>query len=157
MKRINQKKNNSRAFTFVEFAMVILIAGLLYGMISPAIVYHLEQAKAELTEDKVQELAKGIDDYYKATGGYPDSLKDVFGMVPLDEWGNPYQYLRISGANPGVGKLRKDKNLVPINSDYDLYSEGPDGKSATPLTAAISHDDIVRANNGGFFGVATDY
>jgi len=46
---------------------------------------------------------------------------------------------------------------VPINSDYDLYSKGPDGLSLKPLTAAPSRDDIVRANNGSFIGIAADY
>ncbi len=34
---------------------------------------------------------------------------------------------------------------------------GKDGKSASPLTAKISHDDIVRANNGAYFGLAANY
>ena len=49
------------------------------------------------------------------------------------------------------------KNVVPINSDFDLYSMGEDGKSKSPLTAKPSHDDIVRANDGAFIGLATDY
>jgi general secretion pathway protein G len=57
----------------------------------------------------------------------------------------------------GNGKKRKDRNLVPLNSDYDLYSQGPDGNSVSPLTAAASQDDIIRANNGGFVGKAEDY
>ena len=56
-----------------------------------------------------------------------------------------------------VGKKRKDKSLHPLNSDYDLYSMGPDGRSVSPLTAKASRDDIIRANNGGFIGVAEDY
>lgn len=59
-----------------------------------------------------------------------------------------------AGAN---GQARKDRNLVPINSDFDLYSMGRDGQSAPPLTAKVSRDDIVRANNGGFVGLASDY
>lgn len=46
---------------------------------------------------------------------------------------------------------------MPINSDYDLYSKGKDGKSQKPLTAAASRDDIVRAGNGAFVGLASDY
>jgi general secretion pathway protein G len=46
---------------------------------------------------------------------------------------------------------------VPINTDFDLYSMGPDGRSAPPLTASDSRDDIVRANNGRFVGIAADY
>lgn len=76
-----------------------------------------------------------------------------------DPWGNPYQYLNLSDPNikGATGKARKDHNLVPINSDFDLYSMGKDGKSVSPLTAAASRDDIVRANNGRFIGPASKY
>jgi hypothetical protein len=50
-----------------------------------------------------------------------------------------------------------DHSLVPINTDFDLYSMGPDGRNSPPLTAKHSRDDIVRANNGAFIGVASDY
>ena len=53
--------------------------------------------------------------------------------------------------------MRKDKNLVPVNTDYDLYSMGEDGRSVGPFTAKASRDDIVRANDGGFVGLAADY
>ena len=56
-----------------------------------------------------------------------------------------------------MGQARKDRFLVPINSDYDLYSMGPDGGSVPPLTAALSRDDIIRANNGDYFGLASGF
>jgi general secretion pathway protein G len=52
---------------------------------------------------------------------------------------------------------RKDKNLHPLNSDFDLYSIGKDGESRQPLTAKWSRDDVVRANDGGFVGLASEY
>lgn len=73
-----------------------------------------------------------------------------------DPWDNAYAYTNIAEVK-GNGKLRKDRNLVPINSDYDLYSKGPDGESVGPLTAKKSRDDIIRANDGGFVGVAEDF
>ena len=39
----------------------------------------------------------------------------------------------------------------------DLYSMGADGSTAAPFTAARARDDIVRANEGGFVGLAGDY
>jgi general secretion pathway protein G len=77
----------------------------------------------------------------------------------IDPWGNPYQYLVILGKKKSevAGKWRKDRFLVPINSDFDLYSMGKDGKSQPPLTANASHDDIVRANNGEYIGEASKY
>lgn len=61
------------------------------------------------------------------------------------------------GGQGGTGKARKDRFLVPINSDYDLYSKGKDGESVAPLTASKSRDDVVRANDGAFVGLATDF
>jgi general secretion pathway protein G len=52
---------------------------------------------------------------------------------------------------------RRDRYLFPLNTDYDLFSLGPDGLTATALNNPQSLDDVIRANNGGFFGVASDY
>jgi general secretion pathway protein G len=56
-----------------------------------------------------------------------------------------------------IGGARKDRFLVPINSDFDLYSMGVDGESVGPLTAKKSHDDIIRANDGGYYGLASNF
>ncbi|MGI9262323.1 MAG: prepilin-type cleavage/methylation domain-containing protein, partial [Woeseiaceae bacterium] len=77
--------------------------------------------------------------------------------VPKDPWGNDYQYLNIRAAGPGKGAFRKDGNLNPLNTDFDLYSMGADAASAGPLSAKNSRDDIVRANNGAFIGLGEDY
>jgi general secretion pathway protein G len=61
------------------------------------------------------------------------------------------------GACIPPGQARKDRSLVPINSDFDLFSMGRDGQSQPPLTAGPSRDDIVRGNDGGFVGRAADY
>jgi general secretion pathway protein G len=34
---------------------------------------------------------------------------------------------------------------------------GKDGISSAPLTAKASADDVIRANNGGFIGLAARY
>ena len=54
-------------------------------------------------------------------------------------------------------QLRKDHELVPLNSDFDLYSLGPDGISALALPAAPSQDDVVRAANGAYIGLGANY
>jgi general secretion pathway protein G len=100
-----------------------------------------------------------IDQYIMDHGTPPDSLADVGYDTLRDPWGNPYQYLKIIDNNdPGMnGKRRKDHSLVPVNSDYDLYSMGPDGDSRAPFTAHASRDDIVRASNGGYIGPVTEF
>jgi general secretion pathway protein G len=90
---------------------------------------------------------------------FPESLAEVGRAKNTDPWGRPYQYLKIEGkAKKQIqGKWRKDRSLVPINVDFDLYSMGKDGKSKAPLTAKESRDDVVRANNGTFIGLASKY
>jgi len=152
------KRQKSKAFTVIEIAVGMMIVALVYTTVTPAIIASINNAKTSTTNNDIEEAQTEIDDFYKKNGRFPDSLDEVFDEVPIDPWGNPYQYTNILNAKgKGKGKFRKDKNLVPINSDYDFYSMGPDGKTASPLTAAISQDDIVRGRNGLFVGVAADY
>jgi general secretion pathway protein G len=107
----------------------------------------------------ISKMDADIDQYIMDYNVPPDSLDEVGYDNFLDPWGNPYQYLRIfESSEPGVnGKRRKDHSLVPVNSDYDLYSMGPDGDSKPPFTAKASRDDIVRASNGGFIGPVSEF
>ena len=89
------------------------------------------------------------------TGSFPPDLNALGRGAIRDPWGNPYRYLNIATAIPG--HVRKDRFLVPLNSDYDLYSMGKDGESQPPITSAKSRDDILRASNGAFIGLASDF
>ena len=50
----------------------------------------------------------------------------------------------------GVGGARKDRFLVPINSDFDMYSMGKNLDSVASLNPPKSQDDVIRASDGGF-------
>lgn len=52
---------------------------------------------------------------------------------------------------------RRDRYMFPLNTDYDLFSLGPNGRTSVSLGESMGQDDVIRANNGGFFGVAADY
>lgn len=140
--------------TLLELMITVLLIGLLTGVALPSYNAYMQRAKIVTAKKDILEISARLDRAFVATQRYPSSLGD-FGAVTLDPWGNAYQYLSMDGAK--VGQKRKDKSLHPLNSDYDLYSMGPDGQSQTPLTAKASRDDIIRANNGGFIGVAEDY
>ena len=99
---------------------------------------------------KMQTYALGHDNQY------PPSLATLGLDAMVDPWGNPYQYLDLQDPANG-GQARKDHNLHPINTYFDLYSMGPDGQSNKPLTAQASRDDIIWANDGNFVGIAADY
>lgn len=155
--RIGRARGSS-GFTLLEVMLVILILGLLSAIAVPNLLRVLADVRVKRAMADLRTLESEIALYTADYGHLPDALGDLDQGRMLDPWGNPYQYLRIAGvANPQRGKWRKDQYLVPLNSDYDLYSMGPDGQSKPPLTAAASQDDIVRAGNGSFVGVATDY
>lgn len=146
------------AFTIIELMIALGVLAILASLGQSLYGGYQERARAGQAVADIQAISNGIERFRTEFGQFPVTIDRVLNPLPLDPWGNAYQYLTIAGAaKPGKGALRKDKNLVPLNSDYDLYSMGPDGASQPPLTAKASHDDIVRASNGGFVGRATDF
>jgi general secretion pathway protein G len=90
---------------------------------------------------------------------FPVDLASV-GLARTDPWGFPYQYTRLRnerGQRINANAARKDRFLVPLNDDYDLFSLGKDGSTNVRITHPKSRDDVVRANNGAFIGRADRY
>lgn len=146
-------------FTIVELLVVIAVLAILAALAQPVYSQYITRARNARAIAELHEIQGSITAYFQENSEYPDSLADL-GQIGLitDPWGHSYQYLQIEGSSiKGKGSLRKDRFLNPLNSDYDLYSMGADGLSQKPLTASQSRDDIVRANNGGFIGLASDF
>lgn len=143
-------------FTLIELVIVMAIIGVLAALALPNYRSYVEKTKIAGVLQTMRSIDREIAMYLLENDKLPDSLADLGLGVLTDPWGNPYQYLNFDTVK-GKGKMRKDHSLVPINSDYDLYSMGPDGKSQAPLTANASRDDIIRANNGAFYGKASNY
>ena len=151
-------RNNSdqAGFTLIEILIAIGVLAVITSIALVGYRGYIETTRINTAINQITEMSIAIADYGLDNADFPASL-DVIGLGNiLDPWGNPYQYLNIV-ADPGNGKVRKDHNLVPLNTDYDLYSMGPDGNSVSPLTAQASHDDIIRANNGSYIGRAANY
>ena len=151
------QKVSRRGFTLIEIMIVVAIIGTLSAMGVPNYLKYKEMGKIAVAQTDIRIIEQQINLYAINTGGLPDSLNDISISNTIDPWNNPYQYLRIDGGNAPPGQLRKDHFLVPVNTDYDLYSMGKDGKSQSPFTAKASQDDVVRVNNGGFVGLVSDY
>ena len=100
-------------------------------------------------------IEKEIFLYRTNKGRLPGSLGDVKRDKFPGPWGAPYTYLRIEGDEGVTGMARKDRFLVPINTDFDLYSSGKDSKSSSPVGAKGSQDDVIRAFNGAYVGLAS--
>lgn len=142
--------------TIIELMIVVVIAAVLFSLALPAYQNYRERVRMAQAQSDIATMSAVIANFFHDARAYPDSLSDAGLGGMRDPWGNPYGYLNL-GDKHARGHARKDHSLVPINTDFDLYSMGPDGRSAPPLTAKHSRDDIVRANNGAFIGVASDY
>jgi general secretion pathway protein G len=142
--------------TLLELMFAIAIVGVLAAVAVPTWHARVEKLKIDTAIADIAGIHLAIQRHVAANYIPPADLATIGQAGKLDPWGNPYVYLSFTGLK-GKGQMRKDKNLVPINSQYDLYSMGPDGQSVPPLTAKKSRDDIVLANDGGFIGPASDY
>jgi len=151
IRRRRQKK--PIGFTLIEIMVSLAIMGILAAVGIPLYTGYIDQARNETAISGIGACSLELARYYSDNGSYPDSLAAVGCATSRDPWGNPYQYLNIQTAK-NKGSMRKDRFLVPINSDFDLYSMGKDGKSQMPLTAKDSRDDIIRANDGAYIGLA---
>jgi general secretion pathway protein G len=149
-------RSSAAGYSLVELMIVVVIISIIAAIAIPQYSEAINAAKIVRAMGDIKTISTEIDMYSLRNNQYPNTLADVGYDDRKDPWGQPYQYLN-DQEQKGNGKVRKDKNLVPLNSDYDLYSMGRDGESVSPITAQASRDDILRANNGGFIGLAANY
>ena len=143
-------------FTAIEIMLAVVIIGVLAAIALPSYATYRERTRVYQAVIDIKEIDVKLQLYRLDNYSYPPTLAAINMASKLDPWGNPYQYTNLETAK-GHGSARKDKNLVPINSDFDLYSMGKDGASVGPLTAKASRDDIIRASDGRFVGLASDF
>jgi general secretion pathway protein G len=133
-----------RGFTLLEILVVLAIIGLLAGLAITNVDKIFGGAQISTVQIFVKESMKtSLTSYRIHMGDYPPTLEALItrpankgdkwfgpyiegGKVPLDPWGEPYQY-----AYPGA----KNKG------SYDLWSKGQDKQSGTP-------DDIGNWDSG---------
>ena len=115
-------------FTLIELLVVLVILGLLAGLVGPQVMKYLGGARSDTARLQIEELGSGLDLYHLETGRYPTTAEGLIALVeepssarnwngpylkkrviPLDPWGNAYQY-----RSPGE------------NGPYDLFSLGAD-------------------------------
>jgi general secretion pathway protein G len=166
-------------FTLIEILLVTGVVGLLAAIAIPGYEAALDKARVTRAVGDIRSIQSELQSHGFANGCYPATLADIGYASLRDPWGSPYVYGVLEGAPGGGrrgrgggggatcaacrgsclgrGQARKDRNLVPINSDFDFYSRGKDRQSVGPLAARASLDDVVRASDGGFIGLGRDY
>ena len=158
MRGVPSKSFDSRmaAFKLVELLLVVAIVAVLATIAVPSYSSYVDRGKVTQAEGDIVQIEVAMAQYVADNGSLPGALSNLNNVPLVDPWGNPYQYLNL-GSRGAMGHARKDRSLVPINSDYDLYSMGKDGQSSPPLTASVSKDDVVRGRNGDFVGPGADF
>jgi len=121
-----------KAFTLIELMLVLVILATLAAIVTPRLTGQSKKAKVIATQTQIADFGTALDAFEIDVGRYPTTVEGLRALVerptsegdgwqgpylksniPLDRWGNEYQY-----RCPGQ-----------YNQDgYDLYSYGPDGK-----------------------------
>lgn len=173
-----QKNFSSQSgLTLLELIIATAIVSVISTISFSAYSGYSETTKVSQSVAQIRVLSLLIEDYALDYGEYPRTLNDIRNENIIDPWGDPYVYLNLKVDNNNnnehssehdddddnddeqinIAAARKDGNLVPINSNYDLYSLGKDNKSKPPLRAKDSHDDVIFANDGSYIGLAREF
>jgi len=147
---IFRKQNESighHGFTLLELLVVTAIIGILATLITPSYRYFVSKTQMTRSKAEIRALEKDIYAFALEKGSLPAQLTDIGRGTILDPWKRPYMY------NPVPSRI----SVGLANTDFDLYSMGQDGATAAAFSDPASLDDIVRAGDGSYVGIANDY
>jgi general secretion pathway protein G len=144
-----------KGFTLVELIIAAFLLSVLaaVGFIGYQEFFYRAQISQAITD--IRKIEAKLYGYYAENVSFPPTLAEVREEARADPWNRPYEYWPITGDKNQ--KVRKDRNLHPLNTDFDLCSRGKDGLTNLALTAKASQDDIIRASDGKFVNLASKY
>lgn len=144
-----------KGFTLIELVLAMLIIGVLATIANTSYRSIIDSMNTNIAITDLYTIELIIERYNTTNHSLPLSLAGL--DIPLDPWGEAYVFLNHSTVHGHGGKRKARGGIVPVNSDYDLYSKGPDKNTNQSFNPPVSQDDIVRANNGGYFGTVEDF
>ena len=140
--------------TLIELVFIMMIVVTLGAIGFPAYNKYRDNARMVQAVADIRTIEHDIYIHEGYNAKLPDFLDEIGKSNLRDPWGNPYQYLNAT-TKKGTAVQRLDKLSNSLNTDFDLYSLGKDGKTQANINKAESLDDIVRAKNGGYVGLAS--
>jgi general secretion pathway protein G len=150
------REGSSLGITLTELVIIVGIVAMLAGLGIPAYNKYRDNANVVQAVSDIRTIEHDIYIYEGYNAKLPDFLDDIGKGYLRDPWGNPYQY-RNATTKKGTAQQRFDKFSKQLNADFDLYSMGRDGNTQPNLDRPESLDDIVRADNGRFVGLASQF
>jgi general secretion pathway protein G len=149
-------KESSLGITLIELVIIVAIVATLAAIGLPAYNKYRNNANIVQAIADIRTVEHDIYIYEGYNVKLPDFLDDIGKGNLRDPWGNSYQY-RNATTKKGTAQQRFDKSSKQLNADFDLYSMGRDGKTQPNLDRSESLDDILRADNGRFVGLASEF
>jgi general secretion pathway protein G len=141
-------------FTLAETLIATTLLAVGADTVVVGISGQFERARIERAKQEITQMQWAIETYRARYHELPGSLADLGSAVSLDPWGHSYEYVNFD-ASGTVGQRTYDG--LPINSEYDLFSRGPDGRTDANLRTETARDDIVRARDGSFVGSGAEF
>ncbi len=151
------QRDRAQGVTMIEMLIAMVILAVLMTIALPQFQNVLYRAQVARAIGDVRAIQTDLQTYETDGKGLPASLSEIGRGDMIDPWGNAFRYLRFPDDGKKPQGARKDRFLVPVNSTFDLYSVGKDGNTVAAMTAKAAQDDIVRANDGGFIGLASKF
>ena len=165
--RLRWRAMRHLGWTFIELMLVVAIIGTLASMAVPKLRQYTDKAKVARAVGDIEVIQADLAGHELLGMGLPPTLADIGWGDLLDPWSNPYQYMPFETVTEEgerevvtenlAAEPREDEFLEPLNTSYDLYSMGKDGRSEPELDEEVSHDDVLRANDGQYIGLASKY
>jgi general secretion pathway protein G len=106
--------------------LAVTIIGILVTLAAAKYDSYRDRVNVAKVVTDILTISASIGEYKLDYRVFPADLATIGKNAMRDPRGTPYEYVSHEDAK-GKGKFRKDKNIVPINSDYDLWSNGKDG------------------------------
>ncbi|MCU0758978.1 MAG: prepilin-type N-terminal cleavage/methylation domain-containing protein [Steroidobacteraceae bacterium] len=142
--------------SLLELMLVVALVAILSAIAVPGYSAYQERARVAQAARDIGEISQRIERFRTAQLRLPDALDEVGEDDRIDPWGRGYVYYNYD-ADETPDPTRRDRNLRPLNTDYDLYSVGKDGASHKQVSHRTSDDDVIRALDGSFIGRGEDF
>jgi general secretion pathway protein G len=142
--------------TLLELMLVVGLVAIVTAIAVPSYSQYAERARVSQAARDLGDLQMRIERFRTRQLRLPADLAQIGADDLRDPWGRAYVFYDYGeGLSPDPS--RRDRNLRPLNTDYDLYSIGKDGASHKLLSRSESDDDVIRALDGSYLGRGKDF